>query len=458
MSTIPSPRMPAIKEPARLLRRPAWVLLLTVDVLGIMAPSPFLSHGRFELLSMAVVSAMLFQAGGLYRPQLKLSVLDDAPKLVTRSVAAAIFVGAITAVIGYQPVLSDFFLLAVMAVGLHLASRAIAYSIIRYARSRGSVAHSTLVVGGGAVADRIVGRLRADRSYGLRPIGFLDHHSDRQLVASGIPFRGSTYELPQQLDRTNARVVIVAFTDGSDADLIPVLRASERRGCDVFVVPRLFEIYNYGQTDHIGAIPVVRIWRPRLSRTAWLLKRSLDVVVSSAALTLLSPLFAVVALAVRREGGPGVIFRQTRVGLDNREFQLMKFRTLAPCDDAESATRWNISDDERMGPVGRVLRRTSIDELPQLVNILRGDMTLVGPRPERPHFVQTFTDEIPDYALRCRMRAGLTGLAQVNGLRGDTSIVDRARYDNFYIDNWSLWLDVKIMAGTVREVVGARGK
>jgi lipopolysaccharide/colanic/teichoic acid biosynthesis glycosyltransferase len=111
-----------------------------------------------------------------------------------------------------------------------------------------------------------------------------------------------------------------------------------------------------------------------------------------------------------------------------------------------------------MGRVGRILRRTSIDELPQLWNILRGDMTLVGPRPERPHFARTFTDEIPDYALRHRMRAGLTGLAQVNGLRGDTSIADRARYDNFYIENWSMWLDMKIICGTVREVVGARGK
>ncbi|HEY1739318.1 MAG TPA: sugar transferase [Acidimicrobiia bacterium] len=458
MSTIPYPRVPAFKEPLRLIRRPAWVLLLVMDVLGIMAPSPFLSHGRFELLSMAVVSAVLFQGGGLYRPQLKLSVLDDAPRLVTRSIAAAIIVGAMTAVIGYEPVLSDFFLLAVMAVVLHLLSRAVAYTIIRRARSRGSVAHSTLVVGGGAVADRIVNRLAADRTYGLRPIGFLDHYPRPPVMASGVPFRGPTSELPRQLDATHARVVIVAFTEESDAELIPVLRASERRQCDVFVVPRLFEIYNYGQTDHIGAIPVVRLWRPRLTRSARLLKRAVDVSVSGAALLVLSPVLALVAYAVRREGGPGVIFRQVRVGLDNREFELMKFRTLAPVDDAESATRWNISDDERMGRVGRILRRTSIDELPQLWNILRGDMTLVGPRPERPHFARTFTDEIPDYALRHRMRAGLTGLAQVNGLRGDTSIADRARYDNFYIENWSMWLDMKIICGTVREVVGARGK
>jgi lipopolysaccharide/colanic/teichoic acid biosynthesis glycosyltransferase len=166
----------------------------------------------------------------------------------------------------------------------------------------------------------------------------------------------------------------------------------------------------------------------------------------------------VAAFAVRLESGPGVIFRQVRVGRDGKQFELLKFRSMRPADDQESQTKWCVAADDRIGPVGRFLRCTSIDELPQLWNIIRGDMTLVGPRPERPHFVELFSAQYDCYAQRHRVQAGLTGFAQVSGLRGDTSIADRARHDNFYIENWSLWLDIKIILRTFREVLLHRGR
>jgi len=153
-----------------------------------------------------------------------------------------------------------------------------------------------------------------------------------------------------------------------------------------------------------------------------------------------------------------VIFRQPRVGRHGVVFDCLKLRSLRPADEQESATNWSVASDLRMTSVGRFLRRTSIDELPQLWNIIRGDMTLVGPRPERPHFVDKFSSEYDRYAHRHRVQAGLTGLAQVSGLRGDTSIADRARYDNYYIEHWSLWLDVKILIRTFAEVLFARGR
>jgi lipopolysaccharide/colanic/teichoic acid biosynthesis glycosyltransferase len=153
-----------------------------------------------------------------------------------------------------------------------------------------------------------------------------------------------------------------------------------------------------------------------------------------------------------------VIFRQPRVGRDGIVFDCLKLRTMRPADSLEAATSWSIAQDARVGPVGRFLRRTSLDELPQLWNIVRGDMTLVGPRPERPYFVSRFSQEFHRYDHRHRVQAGLTGLAQVSGLRGDTSIADRARFDNYYIENWSLWLDVKILLRTVGEVIFARGR
>ncbi len=174
----------------------------------------------------------------------------------------------------------------------------------------------------------------------------------------------------------------------------------------------------------------------------------MDAVLAAFGLLLAAPVMAACALAVRLADGPGVVFRQERVGRHGRTFVLLKFRTLRPADAQESATRWNVSSDERMSRVGRALRRTSLDELPQLWNVLRGDMSMVGPRPERPFFVAQFSRVHPGYQARHRMPVGITGLAQVNGLRGDTSIEERARFDNHYIETWSLWQDACVLART----------
>jgi len=216
------------------------------------------------------------------------------------------------------------------------------------------------------------------------------------------------------------------------------------------VLPRLHEITHVADgMDAIGDVPLVRLRRSAYRSPSWRVKRMFDVAFSAVALVLLSPLLAIVALAVRLETGKGVIFRQQRVGRNGTSFELMKFRSLKPADEIESQTNWNISDDDRLGPIGRIIRKTSLDELPQLFNILRGDMSLVGPRPERPHFVAQFGQLYTGYADRHRVQCGLTGWAQIHGLRGNTSIDQRARFDNFYIENWTLWLDIKIILRTV---------
>nr|WP_234364756.1 sugar transferase [Streptomyces sp. WAC04657] len=186
-------------------------------------------------------------------------------------------------------------------------------------------------------------------------------------------------------------------------------------------------------------------------------KRALDIALAAPALVLALPVLLLCALAVRLSDGPGVLFRQERVGQYGRHFTLLKFRTLRPSDDTESATRWNVAGDRRMSAAGSFLRKTSLDELPQLWNVLRGDMSLVGPRPERPYFVAQFSKVHAGYAARHRMPVGLTGLAQVHGLRGDTSIEDRCRFDNHYIDHWSLWQDVCILLRTAAELVRPTG-
>ena len=447
----------SVVKPSRLRRLPAWVAVLAGDLVGLLAPAGFVQHGRVELAAAACLSILSFKISGLYRPQLRLSALDDAPKLAARSTACALLVGGLTAVIGYPPVLLTFVTIGAVAVVAQVFMRSATYAFIRRARTSGRFAHQALLLGTGAVARRVAERLINDPSYGLRLIGYVGRRAETH-AGSGIPYLGRVDALPTVCARTGLSVVIVAYGDETEDEIVRALRAPECADREVFVVPRLFELHNYGQSDHVGAVPVVRLPRRGQRASARLVKRTIDVVVSSIALVACLPLLLLAAIAVRIEGGGGVIFRQARIGRGGREFQLLKFRSLKPLDESESETRWSVSHDDRIGPVGRLLRRTSIDELPQLFNILRGDMTLVGPRPERPHFVKAFTEQVPEYRDRHRVPVGLTGLAQVSGLRGDTSIEDRARYDNFYIDNWSLWLDFKIMITTARELIGARGQ
>jgi exopolysaccharide biosynthesis polyprenyl glycosylphosphotransferase len=281
---------------------------------------------------------------------------------------------------------------------------------------------------------------------------------DPHAVLEWIEVSGTLDDLDDVARAYGVDVLLVADGDFTETALRRAVRTEAAERCDVLVVPRLHHFNTLARrADHIGSIPVMRIRTPNLAGPGLAIKRAFDVVVSGLALLFLAPLMGAIALAVRSEG-PDVIFRQPRVGRNGRVFDVLKFRSMRPADEHESATNWSIADDDRVGPIGRILRRTSLDEIPQLWNILRGDMSLVGPRPERPHFVEQFTQQYDLYAQRHRVKAGLTGLAQVSGLRGDTSIADRARYDNYYIENWSLWMDVKIIVRTVSEVLFARGR
>jgi lipopolysaccharide/colanic/teichoic acid biosynthesis glycosyltransferase len=216
----------------------------------------------------------------------------------------------------------------------------------------------------------------------------------------------------------------------------------------------MFELYQDNHdVERLRSYPLVRLGTAPTSRPSWWLKRAIDVLLAALALAVLSPLIGLCAVAVLVESGRPVIFRQVRIGMDGRKFRIYKIRSVRPSTTDDSQTKWSVQGDARVGPVGRFLRSTSLDELPQLWNIVRGDMSIVGPRPERPVFVREFSAIHELYWARHRVPTGLTGLAQVHGLRGDTSIADRSRYDNYYIANWSLWLDLKILVLTVGELV-----
>jgi exopolysaccharide biosynthesis polyprenyl glycosylphosphotransferase len=434
------------------------MLVPPVDAALLMTPvlwSP--QHLRASAV-MAGLFLLLISDAGRYRARLHLSVLDELPILMSKLLTAGAVVATVIALRHEQEAVTIFLVDAAIAFGLVVAGRIAVTQLILWSRRHQVTAHPTVVIGGGPLAAELAHILTNHPRYGLEVVGFMDDGS-AHIAEQVTPLLGRLSDLDRVVRQTGADVLVVADGDFSERALLDALRLPACLPCDLLVVPRLYHFHTQtGLADHIGSIPIMRIRTPNLTGVAWAIKRAFDIVVVILLLITLAPVMALCALAVRVETGPGVIFRQVRVGRDGKLFDCLKFRTMQPTDSAEAATRWSIAEDERLGWVGHILRRTSLDELPQLWNILRGDMTLVGPRPERPFFVEQYSATYDRYAYRHRVRAGLTGFAQVSGLRGDTPIADRARYDNYYIENWSLWLDIKILIRTISEVLFVRGR
>jgi exopolysaccharide biosynthesis polyprenyl glycosylphosphotransferase len=404
-----------------------------------------------------VTLVVLFLArGGFYRPRLHLSVLADLPGIAGRSFIA----GALTTVVLPLPIAG---LTGALAAGTVVTLAVVAWRlvvqvVIRRLRATRRIAHRTLILGGGQVATGLGAALLDRPEHGLLPVGFLDSGPHAGTHPGRLPNLGQIADLAPAIRTYDIDTVIVAFSSGREVEKVELLRACDRLAVEIFVVPRLFELHTVGRDmDTVWGIPLARLTRGAFRSFSWKLKRLMDVLVAGVASVLLLPVLLACALASRCETG-GVFFRQTRVGLDGRQFQMLKFMSMKPVDDADAHRNWSIGSDARVGPVGRLMRRLSLDELPQLINVLRGDMTLVGPRPERIYFVELLAGQFPRYMARHRVPAGLTGWAQVNGLRGDTSIEDRVRFDNYYIENWSLWLDVQILVRTLVQVFRAVGR
>jgi exopolysaccharide biosynthesis polyprenyl glycosylphosphotransferase len=340
--------------------------------------------------------------------------------------------------------------------------------IRRQAMNTPAMATPTLIIGAGVIGEHLVKRLNGEPRYGLRPIGFIDDDPlpGDQLRASGasLPVLGGLDNLDEVIERTGARRVILAFSNEPDHRLVDRIRDCVSQGVEVSLVPRLFEAINERATlDHVGGLPLVNLNAVNPRGWQFAVKHAVDRTFALLALLALAPLMATIALAVRLSSSGPVMFRQRRVGRDGHEFDLLKFRTMRQPDAnsnefelPDGCAPGGVEGIDRRTMVGRLLRDTSLDELPQFINVLRGDMSLVGPRPERPEFVELFVRDVARYQDRHRVKSGITGWAQVNGLRGQTSILDRVEWDNHYIQNWSLRLDLRIMLLTVAEVLRFR--
>ena len=335
---------------------------------------------------------------------------------------------------------------------------------------------NTLIVGAGRVGHLAAKRLLDDPALGMRPVGFLDKDPMHVEPTPGsepfptLPVLGASYDLEQVVVDHEIEHVLVAFSTAPSHVVLDMVRRCWALGVSVMLVPRLYEVEGTRtRTEHLGALPLVTLSPADPRGWQFAVKYAFDRVFAALGLLVVAPILAVVALAILIKSGRPILFRQRRVGRDGHVFEILKFRTMdAAAGRVADLDEWayvaagemppvEMAGDDRRTGLGALLRKLSIDELPQLWNVLRGDMSIVGPRPEQVQYVELFEEAIYRYPDRHRVKSGLTGWSQVNGLRGETSLADRIEWDNFYIENWSPWLDLRILVKTIPALVVGRG-
>lgn len=321
---------------------------------------------------------------------------------------------------------------------------------LRWARQRGYNLRRVLVVGEGPAAQAITERLDWYPELGLRVHGLVTKNGEQPQPFIAKPVLGSYADLPRLIEATRSDEVLLALPSSQQAELRELLARIQDEIVDIRVVPDVHDYVRFGcHVEQLDGVPIVRLNDSPMYGGRALLKRTMDVVLSAVGLVLIAPLLLVIAAAVKLTSTGPVLYSQERMGLDGRTFRMWKFRTMRVDAEAIAGPVWTRPNDDRRTPIGAFLRATSLDELPQLVNVLMGEMSLVGPRPERPVFVDKFRHEISHYMLRHKVKSGITGWAQVNGWRGNTSLERRIECDLYYIQNWSLALDVKILTMTL---------
>ncbi|MFJ2603682.1 exopolysaccharide biosynthesis polyprenyl glycosylphosphotransferase [Streptomyces sp. NPDC087425] len=453
VSVLPSPDVAAgFRFPARRPRtRPASPApLLAADLGGALTGGlVFAGAAHRPLLAGLLVAASMLTRAQLPRPVP--GVLDELPTVCGRIAVAWALLAACLAAWSAPFALSARTLL--LGLLLQTAACCVGRSLAHWRRRARLLSRprAALVIGPAATAQRVAAAVLRHPRHGIRPVGVVAELLDG---AGGLPVLTTGQEVQRALIQNGVRDVL-AVHPSVRVQQGPLLRALAESGCAVWEVDA--DTPSYASREQLAGFSCRRLDLGFGRRRGSVGKRALDMLVSGLLLLLVSPLLLACAVALRISGGPGVVFRQERIGKDGRPFTLLKFRTHRPVDEHEAATRWSVADEHRMPWFCRFLRRTSLDELLQLWNVFWGDMSLVGPRPERPYFVAQFSQAYPGYAARHRMRTGITGLAQINGLRGDTSIEDRARFDNAYIDNWSLWQDLCILLRTAAALVRPTG-
>ena len=322
---------------------------------------------------------------------------------------------------------------------------------LSYIREKGANAKYVLLVGYSNAAEEYIDRVTMNPQWGYVVRGILDDTVERGTEYKGIKVIGSVDNLPVILSQNSLDEIIITLRLDEYGRLRRIVGLCEKSGVHTRFIPDYHNLIpTKPYTEDLLGLPVVNIRHvPLNNQFSWFGKRLIDILGSLVAIVLFSPLMLVVAIIIKVTSPGPLIFKQERVGLHNENFKMYKFRSMVVQTESEEKKGWTTKDDPRVTPIGRFIRKTSIDEMPQFFNVLFGDMSLVGPRPERPQFVEKFKEEIPRYMIKHQVRPGITGWAQVNGYRGDTSISKRIDCDLYYIENWTMGFDFKILFLTV---------
>lgn len=408
----------------------------------------------------AFASALLllsFFTQRMYQRRRPIAHLDESYRIATLTTLS--FLLSIAIIFLFWPDFSYHRMLVALAwlfaTGLLTVGRAIHARIQWRAQALGVGDDRVLLVGAGEVGQMILHKIISNPKLGFQVMGIIDNGNRRSVM--NVPVIGTIADIPRVIDEYAVDEVIIGLPESSHQEIVGIISLCEREKVGIRVFPDVFQIMASEVTiGDLGGLPLLTIRDVALQGWRLTLKRGMDVLLSGAGLVVISPLMLFTALLIKLDSPGPVFYSHERMGLDARPFRILKFRSMR--EDAEQqGPGWTTEDDPRRTKLGTFLRRFNIDELPQLINVLLGDMSLVGPRPERPIYVEQFRQRIPRYMDRHREKAGMTGWAQVNGLRGDTSIAERTKYDLWYIENWSLTLDIKIILRTIVQTIADSG-
>jgi exopolysaccharide biosynthesis polyprenyl glycosylphosphotransferase len=423
--------------------------------------APF--HDYLGMMVIQVVTMLiLFFFSRLYDVKRSMPRLDEFYRIFAATSIGTIVTIAVTTFVFKNSTLELDFPRAMviyawtLTVVLVTISRSLLVVLRNRLRKRGKWSDRLLIVGTGDVGRMILQKIRQMPRLGYQVVGFIDGESPSGEEIMGVPVLGGVEDIPGLIDEYEIEEVIIGRPELNHQELLTIISRCERGQVGIKIFPDLFQIIATELSiGDLGGLPLLTVRDVALRGWKLTLKRAVDLLGSAVGLVVLSPILMLMALVIKLDSRGPVFYAQERMGLDAKPFWCLKFRSMRT-DAEKDGPGWTTEGDPRVTRLGRFLRRVSLDELPQLINVFVGDMSLVGPRPERPVYVEQFRHSIPRYMDRHREKAGMTGWAQVNGLRGDTSIAERTKYDLWYIENWSLWLDFKIILRTFFGIFGDR--